>query len=841
MRRARTVIAACLAALLWCAGVAAAQRAQRITNPGFERAAGERAEGWAPYESGYALDRAARRGGGASIRCSNSGPDERRGATWTLELAQIAPAPLLVTGWSRSEGVSGAPDLDYAIYVDLEYMDGTPLWAQVAPFPTGTHDWVRRQVLVVPSKPIRRAWIHALFRRHTGTVWFDDFDARALPSDGVFDGQLLAAPRLPAGQRAGWFARDVAADGPVLPIADARGRPAGGAGRLGLRLTGYVESAAGRIGRTTLADTTGRDRAVTLYYVERLDGPRPIWWQDIRRGQPAGSAGEWANLTAVNVGATGFLSLYPFGCVTVGRTGRCLGIPPLLGPRVARIAYHAPARLFYVAFDLALTPRAARCTDGRGHGTASVAVARFNVDPAWGFRDAAARYYALFSDAFDRRATQEGIWIPFTDPATVRGHEDFGFAYHEGDNSVASDDRLGILSFRYTEPMTWWMAMPPAAPRTYEEALAEVDTHRRGSSEEMRRWAQALHTSGVRGPDGRFDVAFVNAPWTNGAVWTLNPNPDLPHAPEEWTKGRLAFGPEAIDRGYGPGAAGRLDGEYLDSLEGWADVLDYGDLSLRWSTIPPSFARDTRRPVIPTWFSAYELARRMRGGLRAAGRLLMANGTPWRFHAFVPLLDVAGTETNWLPDGSWRPDSDEVFCLRRTLCFRKPYLLLMNTDFDRFGRDLVERYMRVCTAYAVFPGMFSVDASNHPYWGEPRWYERDRALFKRYIPLIARLSRAGWEPLTYARASGGALRVERFGREYVTVLNATGEAASARLSVDCARIRGRERGDRTAVEDALTGEVIGRAGKGGEAAMAVTVEPWDVRVLRLADAGPAPR
>jgi hypothetical protein len=38
--------------------------------------------------------------------------------------------------------------------------------------------------------------------------------------------------------------------------------------------------------------------------------------------------------------------------------------------------------------------------------------------------------------------------------------------------------------------------------------------------------------------------------------------------------------------------------------------------------------------------------------------------------------------------------------------------------------------------------MFSVDASTHPYWSEPRWYDRDRPLFRKYIPAIRKLSRA---------------------------------------------------------------------------------------------------
>ena len=99
----------------------------------------------------------------------------------------------------------------------------------------------------------------------------------------------------------------------------------------------------------------------------------------------------------------------------------------------------------------------------------------------------------------------------------------------------------------------------------------------------------------------------------------------------------------------------------------------------------------------------------------------MANYTPWRFHAMAPLLDVMGTETNWMPGGQWTPESDETMCLRRTLAAGKPYLLLQNTDFDAFA-PFVEEYMARCMFYGILPSMFSIDASTRNYWTEPTWY-----------------------------------------------------------------------------------------------------------------------
>src|SRR5258708_30690430 len=115
-------------------------------------------------------------------------------------------------------------------------------------------------------------------------------------------------------------------------------------------------------------------------------------------------------------------------------------------------------------------------------------------------------------------------------------------------------------------------------------------------------------------------------------------------------------------------------------------------------------------------------------------------------------------------------------CLRRTMAGAKPYLLLMNTDYDVFTYDLVERYFQRSLFYGMFPGMFSHNAADNPYWQNPKWYNRDRSLFKKYQPLIKRIAEAGWQPVTYARCENSQVWVERFGPDargaiYFTLLN----------------------------------------------------------------------
>ncbi|HZO88425.1 MAG TPA: hypothetical protein VFB38_08800 [Chthonomonadaceae bacterium] len=809
-----------------------------IPNGGFEGGGSGRVPGWEAYEGGFEADRQAHHGGAQSIRCTSRSAQARLGALARTTLNQTRPIPVLVTGWSKAEGVSGVKDSDYSIYVDLEYTDGTPLWGQIAPFNVGTHDWERRQVLVLPAKPIRTMSVYALFRNHSGTAWFDDFAAQEMAGDRIFDSQALSSlPPHPAhlppdgaqmrrvtagdglaldinargevvavragGQSltspaaGGFFVRDVAAEGPLAPLrgaVTAAGRGVqitGESGPARLRFQARVEPQGDALAvEGTLTDLAGTDRAVTVYLALPIQADGWQWGQDIRHAETIQPGREYSNQAHVNVGATGGLSLYPFACIAGPRNG--VGIANQIGwPSVYRLFYNGTTRQFVIAWDFALTDKVAAWPR-----TAHFRGTLFRLPPGqaeWGFRAAAQRFYRLNAQGFERRAKADGIWMPFTDPSTVQHFEDFGFAYHEGDNSIRSDDTHGILSFRYTEPMSYWMPMPPAWPRTYENAIALLHKNADGNNAEARDFSRATLNSGTWDEHGRFNLEFQNQPWANGAVFTLDPNPQLPATSEHPTKASISYTQAKADQMYGPAARrqrGDQDGEYLDSLEGWADTQDYRPSNLAACPCPLPFDTDSRRPVLPQWYSTHAFARFLSADLHRRGKLLMANTTPVRFSIYASLMDVMGIEVNWLDaEGRWRPDSDAVFNLRRTMSAQKPYLLLMNTNYDRFTPPLVEKYFQRSMFYGVFPSMFSADAATHPYWEAPKWYNRDRPLFKKYIPIVKRLSAAGWEPITHAHSANPAVYVERFGSRLFTLLNDSDRPQETVLTIDLDALR----------------------------------------------------
>jgi len=708
---------------------------------------------WRPFEKGFERE-------DRLIVCDNGADlSARRGASCGVPLHQTEAAPIVACAWSKAEGVTGSPDSNYALYLDLVYQDGTQLWGQVAAFATGTHDWQQRRVVILPEKPVKSLSLHLLLRNHGGKVWFRDAELHVLktPQGAVlFDGQAVV-PRGPATE--GFQVRDVATGGDFVHIE----RRA-----LGLELMATPSGADdARFIDVTLRDTTGKDRAVTLLYTVPVAREGLVWLEDPRRSRPVGTRGELASVNQFHAGNVR-LSRWPMAAVSGPDGGIGLGID-MLRPAFFRVVYNAGSGELYLAYDIGLTPE---------KPAARVRLCRFRFDPAWGFRAALARYYELFADQFRCRTPEQGLWMPFAKISKVRGWEDFGFKFKEGNDETRWDDEHGIITFRYTEPMTWWMKMPTDMPRTLEAALAEA----RRMADRGDPGAKALFTSGYADSAGQYPARLLDTPWCNGAVWSMN---SMPGIAGEVTDFKNKWSPKIREQYYGPQRKGDLDGEYIDSSEAYVtDELDFRRSHFSAVQTPLCFSPDEHRPAIFRGLVAFEYARGLADDVHAMGKLMMANSTPGRLCWLAPHLEVLGTETDWHRQGHWRPMSDADLLYRRALCKGKPYCFLMNTVFEEFSHAMVEKYMQRSLAYGMFPGFFSHNASQGHYFTRPELYERDRPLFKRYVPLCKLVAQAGWEPVTLVRSSDEQVYVERFGRRYLTVFNDSPERRTTTLRLD---------------------------------------------------------
>ena len=779
--------------LLFCflSAFACAQSAKRLTS------------GWTAYEKGFVVHPGEGKTGGDAIFCENTSAEEARGALNPLNLNQTTATAFVVSGWSKAEGVNGSSDDGYSLYLDLTYADGDHLWGNFSSFEGGTHGWQQEKVRVVPSKPVKTVNVYMLFRRHIGKAWFSDVSVSELGGKKSFDFQAIAAPIV---TKDGWFVRDVAHNSALVPVAEIA--------KLGLR-----PEVGSKFDLEILRvfDKKGEDRALTLYYCQKVDAVGGKWWNSVRTSKTISDV-ECGTLTSISSGANGLSSLYPFAVVTTSAVGKMLAVRPTQGPRPYRLFYNAGAKLFCAAFDVGLS--------SKNHLFPSQAVAEVfheKLDPRLGFRGGAEFYYGRFPAAFKSRMAKQGIWIPFTDPSKISHPEDFGIGVHEGDNSVDSDAKLAIRSFRYTEPMTWWMNMAPSIPRTYNAALEELEKNRNSSDPKVKRQADAVVHSGAFDPSGKYQVSFQNQPWANGAVWILNPNPAMHRSDTSTVQFDVVFDINEATKRY---SETPLSGEYLDSLEAHSDVLDYRSESLAASTIGLSFDGSSFKPVVPQSFSTFEVASEMSNWLHGRGKLLMANSTPVNYFAYMPLLDCSGIEVNWLSGGQWTPDSDDTFCYRRTMSYHKPYMLLQNTDFSKFGSKEVGLYFKKCVFYGVFPSFFSADAASNPYWENPALYNRDRDLFKSTIPIIRILSEQGWEPVTHATSSDPSILVERYGERMWTVFNEGTTTKNYKVTIYAAS-------NIAFIQDLLSGAPMSVKVAPGQTIVSGTLEPGDCQVIRL--------
>ncbi|MCX7597585.1 MAG: hypothetical protein N2512_01770, partial [Armatimonadetes bacterium] len=236
----------------------------------------------------------------------------------------------------------------------------------------------------------------------------------------------------------------------------------------------------------------------------------------------------------------------------------------------------------------------------------------------------------------------------------------------------------------------------------------------------------------------------------------------------------------------------QLDGLYFDSFEMAATDLNYRREHFAGAQLPLVYDRSGRLCQMG-YFITMELLMDFAARLHAAGKMTFANGVLWNFPWAAGFLDVYGTETNWMRDGRFVPDSDEQMLYWRAMAAQRPYLTLLNTRFENFPHEWVEKYFARCAYYGVLPSMFSYNAADEVYWNRPNIYNRDRDLFIKYIPVIRAMSEAGWEPVTLTETNRPDIWVERYGKTgtvFFVVFNPTDNAADVRVKVDLKALTG---------------------------------------------------
>jgi hypothetical protein len=271
-----------------------------------------------------------------------------------------------------------------------------------------------------------------------------------------------------------------------------------------------------------------------------------------------------------------------------------------------------------------------------------------------------------------------------------------------------------------------------------------------------------------------------------------------------------------------------VDGAYIDSLEMGASVLDFDRRHWRAADVPLVFTTDEGLPAELLMFGTYEFIKDVSEKMHAQQRTIFANAALHRFAQCAAVLDLMGTETNWHRGDQWTPMRDADCNFKRALCYQRPYLLLQNTVFEEFPVEMVERYMKRAIFYGMMPSFFSHNAADATYWTRPEVYNRDRHLFRRYMPVAQTIAAAGWEPLTYATTGNPKVYVERWGKGkdvYFTLFNDSNQPQAYKLAVDT---KGLGLKAMKGVE-----VLIGDKSLVGKGPVAEKLGPEDLRVFRI--------
>jgi hypothetical protein len=238
-------------------------------------------------------------------------------------------------------------------------------------------------------------------------------------------------------------------------------------------------------------------------------------------------------------------------------------------------------------------------------------------------------------------------------------------------------------------------------------------------------------------------------------------------------------------------------GFYVDSVTigwCWSSFENYRRGHWRYTDYPLMFSYTTEQPVLLFALSQYEYLSSMQKNMTVIDKYVCANIFTCSYSFYGHLIDGLGSEV-W----DVQMDDDDA-SLRRTMSYQKTNsnLLIWDTHgSDTVTNEEMENYMNDQMFYGMFPSIEHANdggsyADNERYWENATLYERDRNLFKKYVPIIKEISEAGWEPIPYATCDNSDMKFERYGSFseglYYAVAACTSTTGSGVLTVDLSKL-----------------------------------------------------
>lgn len=556
------------------------------------------------------------------------------------------------------------------------------------------------------------------------------------------------------------------------------------------RAIGPIIEVAGAVRNLRDPGVNNGDRAVTVCFAVPVgDGPWQ-WWDGPAAPRVAGDDGaelSWVE-TGMEYGQNGVHSKYPLGALSLpGQAGVTMALR-MDEPVVHRIAYNPALKLLYVALDFGLT--SGTTIRGRSLDEAPFRFLLYRHDPAWGMRSAIQRYYDLFPYFFPHRVARQGGWYVWGNMPDTEGALEAGFGFHwgpGGPDAVRWDNEHGIPALQYIEAELYQQAMgdwdhQPTLTESMERLrkLAEGDpaetaafqklgygtsytpgywVKRHSQEEATRAIAQAAVRSCSYGRDGKPNTLIAQLPWITesqwGTIFACNLDPDIPGGKGEFAhhvyldSGLLEMQEHGV----------HFDGIALDSLGGFGNHYraNFRREHFQYADIPLTFAASNHQPVQAAFCGTVEFLRDLSADMHGRGLILMAN-CAWGFAPgwltwAAPYLDVFGAEASSFGDPEFM----------RTIAYRR---CLTDLPYTPRPDDEVAWHALL----NIFPG-----------------HGNKVEVMARQAKLLRDLATAGWEPITHARTTATAVRLERYGYGpglYLVAHNPGEAALAAAVEVD---------------------------------------------------------
>ena len=462
-------------------------------------------------------------------------------------------------------------------------------------------------------------------------------------------------------------------------------------------------------------------------------------------------------------------SIYPWSSIYNNESGISMAVPMDV-PRVQKFIYKNSEGLQSV-FDICLSPDTVHIEAGK----ASLTFIIYQFTPQWGFRSATKKYYEIYPQFFTKRTLRDGCWEYPIAPTQIPNPQDFGFVFFETglqpENVRNYCHQLGIEIYHYMEPWGAWQNYGDITEKpTYEERVATLEAWAADTSSTST-WlgapryqtAQAVLNSGYKDSSGKFYIDSSDYFWHQ---WGSNANQFWPCYPDADFSG-ISMG--SIYKTYFVDyRADEKDGIYVDSISAngsLSDLEDYKQEHFKYAYQPLTFSIHNGQPIVASQMAQYDFLNWLYSYEHNQNKKVMGNIFVYGYRYYAHLLDILGSEIFDVRE------TDNISAIRRTLCYKKVNTNLMQwwrgDDFIDYNEVL--QYIKEQLFWGFFPGIASCGGGIG--WGEtiqryflhPELYERDRDLFKTYIPIIRQLSEAGWEPLTFAQSDNSNILIERFG------------------------------------------------------------------------------